>query len=108
MSTLWRRFVMTTCRRPWKMPTRKVLHADRRGESALHPGAYVLGEYLVEVIQHGGGIHGPRNAVVRVAEPHLAYPIFTEAVGPAAHKLVRMQGMVPLMPTAGAIEPLYT
>lgn len=70
-------------------------------------GAHVLGEYSVEVIQMVAACMAGGMRVEQLAELQLAYPTVTEAVGWAAHKLVRELGVVPLAPAWSEIEPLY-
>jgi hypothetical protein len=60
------------------------------------PGAHVVGEYSVEIIQLVAACLANGMRVEQLAELQLAYSTFTEAVGMAAQKLVCELGLAPL------------
>lgn len=65
-----------------------------RGSGVL-VGAHVLGEYSAEIIQVAAVCMVARMTVLQVAELHLAYPTFTQAIELAALQLARELNLRP-------------
>jgi len=63
------------------------LIVDRKTRKLL--GAYVLGSYSAEVVQVAATCMAAGIEIATIAELGLEFPTFTEAIGIAAHRIVR-------------------